>query len=462
MPDFSTILQTPEIRAIVQQNILERAFHDALYPRNLFRGEATPVVWPQNIGDTMTFSAVGLIKPKMKPVVPGQDPTPSDYQKEQWTAQLQQYADTIDTPMPTSIVAIANLLLRNAQQLGLSAAQTLNRQVRERLYNAAMSGWTVADGAQAVVTSLRVKRLNGFTKARRPDLANGSAVLFATVSGSNPLSINAGGTTVNVIGFTSDNPGDEVGPGVLLLDAAVTVVDRAAVFASDRTFMVRVGGGNRVDDIGSNDILRMQDCRAGVARFWSMNVAEHADGRFHIHLDPTSQTQVFNDPEWQRLNTSLPDYYMYRQLAIGEMHGCIFYRNSENPLPETVGGGLTSTYDPDDPFGGELFSNGAVTGVRIHRPLLTAQDSVFEYYQDLAGLITDAGVTGKVGEFNIVNNGVEVFSERIQVIMRAPLNRLQDSISTSYKFIGDWPVRTDATTGDTARYKRVCVIEHGE
>jgi hypothetical protein len=35
-------------------------------------------------------------------------------------------------------------------------------------------------------------------------------------------------------------------------------------------------------------------------------------------------------------------------------------------------------------------------------------------------------------------------------------------VSTSWKFIGDWPVRTDAATGGAARYKRFCTVMHGE
>ena len=46
MPDFSVIAQAPEIRALVQDGVLERAFHDSLFPSLLFRGEATPVLWP--------------------------------------------------------------------------------------------------------------------------------------------------------------------------------------------------------------------------------------------------------------------------------------------------------------------------------------------------------------------------------------------------------------------------------
>lgn len=466
MADFSTILQTPEIRSLVQENILERAFHDALFPRMLFRGEATPQVWPANIGDSMVFTGVGLVKPKMKPLMPGSDPAPSTYAAEQWTATLQQYADSIDTHMPTSIAAIANLFLRNAHQLGMSAGQALNRIVRDRMYNAAESGWTVADGGQGPTSTLRVKRLNGFTTARRPDLPTGSAVRFDTVSTNNPLPITVIGTggavVVNVVGFSPDVAGDSIGPGVLTLSGPVTVADRAAVYSVDRTYMVRVGGGNSVDDIGSNDTLKLSDIRAAVARFWQENVPEHADGRFHCHLDPTSQAQVFGDQEWRQLLTSLPDYYMYRQFALGELLNTVFFRNSECPVPETVEGGLSATFTQDDPFAGELYNDGTTSGVKVHRALFSGQGGIYEYHQDLSGLVTDAGITGKIGEPRITNNSIEVFTDRIQLILRSPLNRLQDLVSTSWKFIGDWPVRTDATTGDAARFKRFCVVQSGE
>lgn len=466
MPDFSTISQAPEVRAIVQDGLLERAFHDALFPRLLFRGEAMPQLWPNNVGDSMVFTGVGLVTPKMRALTPGSDPPPSTYQAEQWSATLQQYADSIDTHMPTSITAIANLFLRNAQQLGLSAGQALNRLVRDRIYNAAQSGSTVADGAQNGVTTLRVKRLNGFTRARRPDLSTGSPVQFSPVSTNNPLKVLLGtGLTANtVVGFTPDNPGDEVGPGTVTLSAASpNLADRDPVLAVDRTFIVYVGGGNRTDDIGTTDIMTLAAVRSAVARFWQQNVPEMPDGRFHMHMDPTAQAQVFADSEFQRLLTSLPDYFMYKQFALGELLGTVVFRNSECPLVETVSPNDGTTFSLDDPFAGELFSNGnSSTGVKIHRTLLTAQGAIFEYYQDLGQLITEAGVTGKVGNATINNNGIEVNTNRIQLIIRSPLNRLQDLVSTSWKFIGDWPVRTDATTGDAARYKRMVQIESGE
>lgn len=469
MPDFSVILQSPEVRSIVQENTLERMFHDSLYPRLLFRGEAMPQPFPAGVGDTMFFSAPGLIGVDARPLAPQVDPSPVAFTYEQWFAQLQQYAGTIDTHMPTSMVAIAELFLRNAHQLGLQAARTMNTAVRDRMYNAALSGWTVVDGAQSG-TTINVKRLNGFTKARNPSLAAGSQVRFDTVSTNNPLTIhifdNATNKTVKVIGFTSVTPGDEIGPGALLLDTSmVSLLDRAYVFSVDATNIVRSGGGNKTDDLISTDICTLADVRTVVSNFWTNNVPEHPDARFHSHLDPISQTRLFADPEFQRLLTALPDYYMYRQFALGELLGTVFFRNSECPIPATVIGGNTASYDQRDPFAGELFTKGVpttsdATSLPVHRMLFTAQGGVMEYYSDLSNLLTEAGVTGKVGDPRIVNNGIEVMSDRIQLIIRGPLNRLQDLVSTSWKFIGDWPCRTDAATGDASRFKRFGVIEH--
>ena len=468
MADFSVILQSPEIRNIVQENFLERSFHDALFPKTLFRAEATPVAWPAGVGDTQIFSAPGLIPVDARPTAPGIDPTPATYPVEQWQSTIQQYSGTIDTHMPTSMVAIANLFLRNSHQLGLASAQTLNRVARNRLYAAALSGWTVADGAQAAVTVLRVKRLNGFTRARNPQLVGGSTVRFDLVSAGNPLGVKifdtAGPAEVsrNVVAFTPDTAGDESGPGTITLSAAVTVLDRAYVLTDDRSFIVRSGGGNKVDDLSSSDVPTLADIRACVAHLWQQNVPEHSDGRFHCHIDPVSQSKIFNDNEFQRLLTALPDYYMYKQFAIGELLNTVFFRNSECPVAETVVGGMSALYDQRDPFVGELFHNGLVTGNKIHRLMFTAQGGMFEYYSDLNALITEAGITGKIGDSRIVNNGIEIMSDRVQMIIRGPLNRLQDQVATSWKFIGDWPVRTDAATGDASRFKRAVVLEHAE
>lgn len=459
MPDFSVILGTPEVRKIVQEGALERAFHDALFPNVLFRADAVPMPWPAGVGDTYIASAPGLIPPVMAPLTPGRDPEPVSYPMEQWEAQVQQYASTIDTHMPTSIVAIVDLFMRNAHQLGMQAAQTMNRIVRNKMYNAAESGWTVANGAGVASTSLTVKNIAGFTRARS---ASGSKVRFDTVSSSNPLSITVGGTAASVIACTPTNTGSEVGPGVLTLASGISWSDRDYVKAIDATELVRVGGGNSVGSIGTTDLPGLADIRSAVAIFRRNNAPVHPDGHFHAHLDPDSEAMILGDPELQRLMTGVPDHFTYQEFALGRMLGVIFLRNNECPIPQTVYPYDGTTFSVNDNFGGELYSDGTISGTPIHRILLSAMGGIYEYRMDMSGLLTEAGMVGRSGDVHVVNNGVDITADGVQLIVRAPLNRLQDQVSTSWKFMGDWPCRTDACTGGPGRYKRFSLIQHGQ
>lgn len=468
MPAFSVITQDPTIRALVQDGMLERAMHDALFPALLFRADVEPILYAGNVGDSRIFTGKGLLAPKTAPVVPGQDFTPSTVQYEQWQMYIQKFGDSIDTFMPNAIVDIANLFLENCATLGLGAGQSLNRVVRNYLYNAALAGHTVTDIGNSNSTSLHVVRLNGFTLARRPDLPLGSAVQFQAVSASNPLPIqvvNSSGTTVNcnVIGFTPDTPGDTVGPGVLLLDTAVTMAVRGTVNATNGTFLVRNGGGNSIDSITSGaNLFLLQNIRSAIARFRQVNVRPQASGYYHCHLDPTSEGQIFNDAEFTRLLTALPDSFLYQDFAIGRLLGTIFIRNSECPVSTTVTGGLTAAYNTTDQFGGEVYTLGATTGVPVHRPLFTGMEVIKEYYIDMNDMITEAGVTGKVGEAKVTADGIEVNTDRVQLILRSPLDRAQELVSATWKFLGGWAVRTDVLTGDIAAFKRMLVVEHGE
>src|SRR5262245_42196590 len=98
--DFSIISQSPKIREIVQQRVLQRGFHDSLFPGLLYRGEASYELFPGNLGDTMVFSQGGLIEPDLEPLVPGTEPDDVTYDLEQWSATVQQYARSIPTHMP--------------------------------------------------------------------------------------------------------------------------------------------------------------------------------------------------------------------------------------------------------------------------------------------------------------------------------------------------------------------------
>lgn len=447
----------PTVVSAIQDRTLVRVFRDALFPRLLYRGESAPEMWPVNLGANQTFTRTGLIRPSTRPINQNQDPTPKTYNVEQWEATALQYGDAIDTHMPTSYVSLASVYLRNMHQLGLHAGQSINRTVRDKLFNAYLAGNTVVSVTTAASTSLPVVSLNGFTQK----LLNGRP---AAVSPSNPLpiQITSGGVTIqrNVVGFTQNIPGDSIHGGVLTLDVAHTgVTVRDIVLAANRSQTLNSGGSVSIDGISSADQFTMADIRSAVAQLRTNNVPTHEDGTYHCHLDPISESQIFGDNEFQRLNQSIPDYIHYKEFALAHIAGVTFYRNTEAPLNATV--------DTDPQYGftnaWEIFNTPAVgSPVEIHRPIFTGAGVIEEKYLDESKYISEAGVIGKIGEFAVQNNGMQVMTERIRLVLRAPLDRLQQQTSAAWSFSGDWPIPTDSTVlTSPADFKRAVVVQHG-
>jgi hypothetical protein len=449
---------------VIQDRTLERVFHDPLLANFLYRGEARPELWQANLGERMVFTRTGTIEPSTDPLVPGVDPTPTTYSSEQWEAEARQFGHTIDTHMPTSYVTLASKFLQDTQKLGIHSAQTLNRFIRNGLFTAYLGGETVTTAAAAATaTTIFVASLNGFTQR----VLDGRLL---PVSPTNPLPVTFSGTAEpanTIIGFSPANPAVPNGPGSLSLGAALTtgLNQRGGVFAATRSRRVRVGAGATVDAMTSNSILTLNTIISAVTRLRGQNVPPHADGFYHVHLTPAGEEQIFQDNHWQRLHeTRGTEQMAYRDLVIAKAVGCIFYRNTESPSASTVkasailadpGGAGGATYSPE--IGGELTNE---AGLAINRALVTGGGVCVEKYLDESKYITEAGVTGKIGTFSIVNGGVSVMTQRIRYILRAPLDRLQQVLTQSWSWSGDFVAPSDLSSGDSARYKRGIVIEH--
>jgi hypothetical protein len=451
----------PSIAAIVQTGLIERGFHDALYPSLLFRSEAISEKWEGNTGVEIFETRAGLIAPATTPLTPGVDPTPASLTWEQWAARILQYGLSINTNMPTSATAAASLFLRHIQQLGLNAGQTMNRLPRNALYSSYLGGSTVLlAAATAADTTIHVSALNGFTDVVIPT----GDVRPVAVSASKPLSITiTDGTNTevrNVVGFTQDDPNDPLGPGFLTLSAGLTnsYAARSSVLSSARPVILRSGGGNSIDAIGAADSATLQDFINGVNQLRAFNVQPHEDGYFHAHIDPKVNGQLFADPVFQRLNQSLPEHVIYKEGFIGTISGILFYMNTETPN-RLNSGALTATsssaqYSAD--IGSESV-NGA--GLDIARSIVTGKGALMEKYLDESAYITEAGTTGKIGEFSIVNNSLQVVLDRIRLIIRSPLDALQNTVTSSWTSTTCFPVPTDITASGPQRFKRGVVIE---
>ena len=76
------------------------------------------------------------------------------------------------------------------------------------------------------------------------------------------------------------------------------------------------------------------------------------------------------------------------------------------------------------------------------------------------GVAEIARLTGKRGEFQLTNMGVAVESRNIGLIIRAPIDRMQNIVGAAWSITAGWAIPTDVTgPGGTELYKRAVTIE---
>lgn len=455
----------PTIINLVQSGLIERAFYDALFPELKFRAEAQFEEWPANTGTELFQSRPGLLAVNTTPLRPGVDPTPQTLSWEQWRIILERFGDTIDVNTQDNAVAVANLFYRTIQQLGLQAGQSMNRVPRDTLFKAYCSGQTVLTAAAAAIdTQVHVASLNGFSDF----ILLGTDVRPTLVSVAHPMpcTLGTGGAaqTVNVIATVPDNALDPDGPGWLVLNAAIGgggVLARTPIVTPYAPLTIRVGGGASVDAVGAADTFTMQNAIVAANLLRNNNVPPHDDGTYHAHIAPTVNAQAFTDTAFQRLFTSMPDSEEMKRGVLGTIGNVKFILNSENPQWQQGNcGALTSTSTGSalygSSIGAEVMNH---TGVAIARTIVTGKGALYERGLDEKNYQTEAGVTGKIGEFQIVNSGMSINTQRISLIIRAPLNRTQNMVSCTWTTSTGFACPSDAASGTTARYKRAIVIE---
>jgi hypothetical protein len=226
-PDGSLVVAfNPTVVATIQDRTLQRVFRDSLFPRLLFRMEAVAELWGANLGTNQTFTRSGLIRPNTRPLRAGQDPSPKTWKVEQWEATAQQWGDSIDNHMPTNYTTLASQYLRNMHQLGLQAGQSLNRVVRDKLYNSYVAGNTVVDRVGLVLaTTIVIANGNGFAFSLDPSTGRPGSI-----SAANPvaISIPSIGLHRRDTGFAPTVAGDFIHGGTLTISPGADRQHRGA------------------------------------------------------------------------------------------------------------------------------------------------------------------------------------------------------------------------------------------
>lgn len=444
---------------LVQEGLLERAFHDPLYPAQMYVGLAEYEEWPANTGTQFFMTRDGLLAPITRPLAAGDDPAAQEPPVEQWEAVLSRYAGRVDCHMPTAAVSSVNEFVRRAKSLGLQAGQSINRLPRNAVHKAYLSGSTVVTVAGVTGdTSIQVASLNGF----RDVCVRGTQVRPVPVSSATPLLITITGVTGTrgVIGAFPVDDNDPDGPGTLLLNATLgaSVSARAAVLSSARPLIIRSGGGTSIDAIGASDILTLQDFLAAKARLRRANVMPFADGFYHAHIPTSATPQLFADPAFQSAARGQVATELYRGGFIKEIAGIAFFENNEQPDSLNAGSrtatGTSAYYSAD--IGAETTNN---SGYNIARSLIVGRGAIFERALDEKNYVSEAGTTGKIGEFQVMNQGIKIVTDGVTFILRAPLNVMQDMVTMAWSKSTSYPIPSDISAGDASRFKRGVIIE---
>jgi hypothetical protein len=421
------------IGAIVQDGTLIREFQDALSPNLVYRKLYEPESVPTGLGEKFTKTRTALLPVVTAPLAAAsysdQDSgmTPKTAAIEQYTLQIKQYGDTVDTHMLSSDISLASTYLRNAKLLGIQSGMSLDRLARGIMFDAYLGGNSRVTTTAASGTAIDVDDVRGFQFVS----VNG---VLTPVSGGNPMNITINGVANTVTGVTpgSRNANGQI-PGTLTVGTAVAVTAGWAVLAGNRPRITRVGGGATANNITSTDLLTLQSLIDTAAQLRNRAVPAFDDGTYMCALDSLSVAQLFQDTAFRQVYQGQYGSSEYKAGQVFKLAGMTFVETSEAP---------TMTF-------------GSVT---VRMPIVAGAGAGIE------GRF--AGVGRWLDEFGPGANGAIMMSEdaAVAMIARAPLDRLQQVVSNSWSAILDWTIPTDLGTsfgGSAALYKRAQVIQHG-
>lgn len=426
------------LQVIIQQNMLEQEFSEGLRAKLGFREIADKETVPTNKGETVTKTRPGLKAPNTNKILPSANVgldngmTPSSWQVEQYTLGIDLYGDTIDLNIVQEKVAMANQFVRNSMVNGQQASASLDILARDALFNAYLSGNTrVSTTLGAAGTTVAVDDVRGFEKV----FSNGNLV---SISSGLPLAVKIGSNVYSLIGSTRDGSNVSTSPGgfsgTLTFSANVLVADGTAgiaVVSAVAPTIVRGGNKGATSGLISTDFLTLQMILSAVAVLDS-DAVPTISGLYNCYLSYKQMVELFQDADFKSIYRGAYGSDAYKSGMIIELVGVRFI-TTNNVITQTL----------------------AASGVNVKRAIVCGSGSLIEGTFAGQSAVLEHAVLGSA---HIVDGVVQ--------IARAPLDRLGQSISQSWSWIGGYCVPTDITattaiipTGSNAYYKRCVILE---
>lgn len=428
------------LQEILQNGLLDRTFEDALVPAFLYDTLADKKPWAGAVGSTGIFTKSGLMAAQPSPIT-GSDASAGTYGFEQYQVKMDQYGYSIDTNMLLSAMALASKFLEDNKLLAINAAQSKNLIAQSALYSAASAGETWVTTVSTSSTTLLVNNANGFANAivdlsttgsnPAEGLTGQATPTLVPVSASNPLSVTIGGVANTVVGCNLTT-------NTLTLGTAISATVGEAVLASTASVQIRPNARATGYNITSSDLATLAVFQSAVTRLRSQNVPR-IKGAYTAHVSPQTIEELFQDNNFLLAYRGRGDSPAYRDFTPGDSMG---------DGAEFVGrfGGIDWVMNNVTP----TYTN--PSGIEVYQPIVCGDGCLVEApFSEMADLIS-AMQAGSTVQVDMIGGVVR--------ILRAPLDRFGQVLSSTWSWVGGYTVGTDILTGDGATYKRAVQIEH--
>jgi hypothetical protein len=428
------------LQEILQNGLLDRTFQDALAPALLWDTLADVKPWGGAVGSTGIFTKSGLMTPATTPIT-GSDATAQTYGFEQYQVKMDQYGSSIDTNMLLSAMALASKFLEDNKLLAIQAAQSINLLAQGALYSTYGEGQTWVTTASSTSTTLIVNDATGFQNAvvnlattgsnAAEGLTGQATPTLVPVSGSNPLNVTINGVANTVTGC-------DVATSTLTLGTAISATIGWSVLSSIASPTIRPNARATANAIVAGDVATLSNFQAAVTRLRSQNVPR-IRGAYTAHVTPQTVEELFQDNNFLLAYRGAAESSAYKNFAPGDSMG----ENGEFMGRFSGIDWILNTVTPS-------ITN--IAGVEVYRPIVCGDGALVKApFSEMADLIS-AMQAGSTVQVDMIGGVVR--------ILRAPLDRLGQVLSSTWSWVGGYTVGTDILTGDSATYKRAVVVEH--
>jgi hypothetical protein len=449
----------------IQTNMLQRGFIDPLINELVYREISDKEEFEGKWGTTITKTRMGLMIPNMNPLDPSTNTnidnglTPITYSDEQYTVGIAQYPQPApNVNLLDNEIAIANFAMANSERLGVAQATCVDRLARGALFNAYMSGNTFITVAASSVTQ-RVDDTRGFQTVVISTAGVGGTVVPVSVS--NPLAVFVNGVANTVTGFSNDVSNISTTAatggtsGTITLGTTASTTAGQAVISAFAPFIVRPNGRSTSFAIQSTDLLNMKSILAAVT-YLRNNKVPKIRGRYNLFCNATSMNQLFQDPEFQLLNSTrgVSDP-VYKNAEVTEFLDVRMIMTTETYVQAAgaVDGSITIPQGIERPI-----VCGA--GVLVEEVFTQGLDAI----KNLNGQLGIGQVSQSAGMRLMLPQAISKMG--FSYYIRPPIDRLMQIMSQTSNYVGGFVVPTDTTTtsaiiptASNKYYKRAVVIE---